>query len=90
MLKILNNFFKLSYKNEKGNASIEYVLILAMIVTIVFAFFSISLSMKRAINSSTCKINCTIAESQYNDYLRQRGILHSDTLYSKFIQIYVK
>ena len=88
MLKSLIKLLRLYNKNQKGNASIEYVLILSIIVTIVFTLFTISLNVKGVINSSTCEISCTVVESEYKNYLQQRGNAHSETMYSQFFQEY--
>lgn len=85
MFKFVRCILNECLNNEEGNASIEYVLVISIIVTMFFAIFSVSVGLKKQFNTSACNINCTIVESKYRSYLSRNGIAHSELVYSQFI-----
>ena len=81
----LKNLKESFYNNEFGNAAVEYILILSIISTIVLVLLLITLNLNNQFVTSTCRINCSITESQYKSYLNQIGATHSDTLLEHYI-----
>lgn len=80
--------YRVWFKDEKGQAIIEYALILVLIVSCISFIAFFSGLVKNKIESITCRINCVIFESQYELYLVENDAKHSDTLYYHFVQCY--
>lgn len=86
MYKRLRKFGKTCFNSEFGNAAVEYVLILSVITAIVFSLATIGLKLIDQFITSNCRINCIMTETQYNSYLNQIGVNHSDSLLEQFIR----
>jgi hypothetical protein len=60
------------------------LIIIALISTVSYVISTV----KNQFIVSECRINCLVIESKYKAYLHNRGINHSENLYSQFLENY--
>lgn len=75
-------------RNENGNATIEYGILLLFIAMLVILISKISFVIKSEFTSVICNMNCEILKSHYEIYINEKGINHSDVVFSDFTKNY--